>query len=484
MTVGKTGLFLTAAVAASAVTAATYASTLGQILYFAVYGAVCALAWWAALRSGAGAARRPWLLIALAQTLWLTGDVIEMVFFLTGEVPPVGISDVLWLGGYPLIAAALVLMARHRAPGRLRAGALDALTLATVAALASWQFLIEPLFGEGLSLAVTIVPALYPVGDIVLLAAALFLVLSPGERGTPTYLLLTAVFTYLAVDLGYNLLPYVLDYSYVERLGAGLLLGHAVLVAAMLHPGHAELTRPGSRMGTLHPARVLFLGMALLGTPALALRHSGFSGEELALILAGSGCAAFVLTRFTMAVREQERMQAQMAYQAHHDPLTGLANRTVLHDTLERVMRAPGTGVAVLYLDLDGFKAVNDTHGHEAGDAVLGAVAERLSAAVRGGDLVARLGGDEFVLLCPGASHDDAVRLAERVLREVSAPVPFRGHELSVGASVGIAACAGEASGNAAVGILRAADTAMYSAKRLGRGRWVTADSADPIMAA
>nr|BFE81963.1 hypothetical protein GCM10020093_045640 [Planobispora longispora] len=228
-------------------------------------------------------------------------------------------------------------------------------------------------------------PALYPVGDIVLLAASLFLALSPGDRGAPTRLLLASVSTYLAVDLGYNVLPMLeIDYLYVEKLGAGLLLGHALLVTAALHPHRAELTRSGTDVRALHPARVVFLGMALLGTPALALRYAGFSEQEVATIVASAACAAFVLARFTGAVREQERIQAQLAYQARHDPLTGLANRTVLHEALEQVMRgvpAGEPGAAVLYLDLDGFKEVNDVHGHEAGDAVLRAVAGRLAAA-------------------------------------------------------------------------------------------------------
>ncbi|MFB9877871.1 diguanylate cyclase domain-containing protein [Planobispora siamensis] len=483
MTAGRAWAFLGVAGAIAAVTAVMYATTAGEIMYFALYGVVCALSWWAALRLVGDGDRRPWLLIALAQTLWLTGDAIEMGFLLTtGEVPPVGISDAFWLGGYPLIATALVLMARRRAPGRLRGGVLDALTLTTVAGLASWQFLIQPLLGYGLDDAV--IPALYPVGDIVLLAATLFLTLSPGERGAPTRLLLTAVFVYLAVDLGYNLLPYVLDYQYVEKLGAGLLLGHAVLVTAALHPGRSELTRSGSQVHTLHPARVVFLGLALLGTPTLALRYAGFSEQEMLTIAASAACAAFVLARFTGAVREQERMQAQLVYQARHDPLTGLANRTVLNDTLQLAVDDSRSGITVLYLDLDGFKEINDTHGHDAGDAVLLSVAGRLSALAGDGDLAARLGGDEFVLLCRDRPLEATVELAERVLREVSTPTLFQGHRLSVGASIGIAVHDGAKPGATAPGILRAADAAMYSAKRLGRGRWVAADDTDPIMAA
>ncbi|MFC4061094.1 diguanylate cyclase domain-containing protein [Planomonospora corallina] len=487
MTAARSWSFLVAAVTVAAVTAATYDQTTGQILYFALYGTTCALTWWAALRLAEGPGRRPWLLIALAQTLWLTGDVIEMAYFLfTPEVPSVGISDAFWLGGYPLVAVALILMARRRAPGRLRGAVLDALTLSTVAVLAAWQFLIEPSLKYGLGDA--IIPALYPVCDIVVLAAALFLALSPGERGAPTRLLLAAVGAYLTVDLGYNVLPHVferwsLDLWYVlERLGVGLLAGHALLVTAVLHPGRDELTRPGTDVRTLHPARVVFLGLALLGTPTLALRYAGFSGEEIVTIIASAAAAAFVLTRFTTAVREQERMQAQLAYQARHDPLTGLANRTVLHDTLECVLRDGGAGTAVLYLDLDGFKQVNDTYGHEAGDAVLRTVGERLTAAIRGTDLAARLGGDEFVLLCRETTHQDAARLAERVLEEVSAPVPFGAHRLHVGVSIGVAVHEGD-TGVSATGLLRAADAAMYSAKQRGKGRWAEAGAAGPLAA-
>lgn len=166
-----------------------------------------------------------------------------------------------------------------------------------------------------------------------------------------------------------------------------------------------------------------------------------------------------------IAVREQERAQAQLAYQARRDPLTGLANRALLGEHLEQ------DGPAVLlYLDLDGFKGVNDSRGHEAGDAVLIAVAERLTRAVRAGDVVARLGGDEFVVACPGATVADGVALAERILLDIDAPVPFSDNALSVGASIGIAVH--DASPRMA---LRSADEAMYRAKRLGRGRWILA---------
>jgi diguanylate cyclase (GGDEF)-like protein len=396
------------------------------------------------------------------------------VQYYVSTVPSVGPADVLWLGGYPLLAAALTMMARRRAPGRMRAAVLDSLTMSVAAAAASWQFLIEPVLGMGYGLADSVVPALYPVADVVLLAGVLLIALSPGARTAPTRLLLGAASLYLAVDLGYNLLPYVLDYTVVERIAPFIMLGNALIVAAALHPARAELTRTGHRATVLHPARVLFLGLALMTTPLLTMMRSGFGSREILTVIAAAACTSFVLARFTIAVREQERSQSDLAFQARHDALTGLANRTVLADRLGRLLPTGNTPVSVLYLDLDGFKQINDEHGHDAGDAVLQVVAHRLSAAVRESDLVARLGGDEFVLLCPGAPADEAVRLAERVLADVAQPVAWRGLSLRVGASIGIAAHVDEAERSPAA-VLRVADAAMYEAKRHGRGRWVVA---------
>lgn len=465
-------LFLVLAFAGIAVSVAAYGTIAGTVGYLLGYAVVAGLAWWSAARRSRPD-RAPGLLIAAAITLWMIGDLVETLQYYFSAVPSVGPSDFCWLAGYPLIAVALVLMARRRAPGQLRGAVLDGLTLALAAATLSWQFLIAPLLAAGETVASSVVPALYPVADVVLLAGVLVIVLSPGGRTRPTQYLLAGVVTYLGVDLGYNLLPYVISYDLVSRLGPLVLAGNVLLVAAGLHPASSELLRPGARLRTLHAARVLFLGCALMTAPTLAILRSGAGGTELAALAATAACAGFILTRFTLAVREQERAQAQLAYQAHHDPLTGLANRSVLNDRLGEA----SSSVAVLYLDLDGFKQVNDNLGHEAGDAVLRVVADRLSAAVRRSDLVARLGGDEFVVLCPGASENEAIELADRILLDVSAPVPYRGEDLSVGVSIGIASRAEttEPADRAPVALLRSADSAMYDAKRMGRGHWVLA---------
>ena len=474
MSVRRVRLFLAFAAVAVGVSVATYGSDTGNVVYAALYLGLVVLAWTTAVRRRGDETRLPWMLVAAALTLWCAGDFIELGQFYLSTVPSVGIADICWLGGYPLLATALTIMARRRAPGRMRSAVLDSLTMAVAAAAASWQFLIEPVLGLGYGFADSVVPALYPVADVVLLAGVLVIALSPGPRTAPTRLLLSATGLYLGVDLGYNLLPYVLDYSLVERIAPLIMLGNALIVAAALHPARAELTRAGHRATVLHPARVLFLGLALMTTPLLTMMQSGFGRRELMALIAAAACAAFVLTRFTIAVREQERFQATLAFQARHDPLTGLANRALLADRLGGLLPTGASPISVLYLDLDGFKQINDEYGHDAGDAVLQIVSNRLSAAVREGDLVARLGGDEFVLLCPGAPAEEAVRLAERLVRDVSQPVSWRGLTLHVGVSIGIAAHVDEAERSPAA-VLRTADAAMYEAKRHGRGRWVVA---------
>lgn len=157
---------------------------------------------------------------------------------------------------------------------------------------------------------------------------------------------------------------------------------------------------------------------------------------------------------------------------ASHDPLTGLANRVALLDELTRALHSSGRSgrsVAVLMMDLDRFKDVNDTLGHAAGDTLLVAAAARLGTFVRAGDLVARLGGDEFVVVMRDlAEPTEAMRTGERLVKEFQAPFNLGGRELYATASVGVAIASG-ASGTG--DLLREADTAMYAAKAAGRDR-------------
>jgi diguanylate cyclase (GGDEF)-like protein/PAS domain S-box-containing protein len=175
-----------------------------------------------------------------------------------------------------------------------------------------------------------------------------------------------------------------------------------------------------------------------------------------------------------MDVTERKVLEEQLAYQAFHDPLTGLANRVLFRDRVEHALSRAGRSgavrehVAVLFLDLDDFKSVNDTLGHAEGDRLLEAVAARLLRATRGCDTVARLGGDEFaVLLEDMAGPDDALTVAERIVAALRAPVGVTGKDVLVSASIGIAhARPDDSTGE----LLRNADVAMYQAKEGGKG--------------
>jgi diguanylate cyclase len=209
-----------------------------------------------------------------------------------------------------------------------------------------------------------VVSVLYPLGDLVLLASVLYLVLSPSTRGTPTRLLVGGMVLTLACDLSLSLLPRVWSETDMSRLDGVLLTANALIVAGVRHPGRDELLTPVRvPVASMHPARVLFLGLAMLTAPLMAITHGGMPLIERVLLLLGTvTTVAFSLARFTGAVREQVRIQEMLAYQAAHDVLTGLANRRTLIQRLEHDFR-PGVDTVLLYVDLDGFKAVNDTMG-------------------------------------------------------------------------------------------------------------------------
>lgn len=170
----------------------------------------------------------------------------------------------------------------------------------------------------------------------------------------------------------------------------------------------------------------------------------------------------------------QASAAAELAHRAHHDPLTDLPNRTRLVERLAQMVaegKKAGTGVAVLYLDLDHFKTVNDTLGHTAGDALLLQTSARINSVLRAEDVVSRFGGDEFVLACAFANAADATHIAERVQAAVHAPLELNGKRVVVSSSIGIALYPDHAD-DAAELILRA-DAAMYDAKESGRNAWI-----------
>ena len=194
-------------------------------------------------------------------------------------------------------------------------------------------------------------------------------------------------------------------------------------------------------------------------------------GSATALMLA-AGLVAGAVVRFVHAqerVRILEEQRRRLSHRAAHDSLTGLANRERLRALVERALRDQ-TRPAVAFIDLDGFKGVNDRFGHSAGDVVLQVTAERIRSVVRAEDVPARIGGDEFaVLLSTSSTTEEAAAVAERIRTRLAEPFSVEGRTVMVGASVGLAF----GDGGDAEDLLRRADTAMYAGKHTGKGRLV-----------
>ncbi|HEX6026117.1 MAG TPA: EAL domain-containing protein [Solirubrobacter sp.] len=237
----------------------------------------------------------------------------------------------------------------------------------------------------------------------------------------------------------------------------------------------AYLAERGVRHGMLG---VLHGEDRVIGTIMLANRYGltrGFTGSDRALFetLAANASAALQYDRLEQAVSELRDLQDQLQHQAHHDPLTGLANRTLFSHHVREALEGDSEGrVAVMFIDLDDFKGVNDTLGHAIGDQLLRGVASRLVHSVRRGDVVARLGGDEFAVLVrrDEDAEQGAVEIAKRTLQAFMLPVTAGEKPLNVSLSIGIAAS--HASRTHAEELLRDADVAMYEAKEGGKRRF------------
>ena len=258
--------------------------------------------------------------------------------------------------------------------------------------------------------------------------------------------------------------------------------------AAVHHYGYTREEFLSMTARELRPPEDVAAFVSELATPAVSRfgkrwRHQKKDGSLIyvevdshPLLFAGRPARVAVVTDIT----ERKQAEEALAHQALYDMLTDLPNRALLHDCLRRATRGPEQAVtpaALLIMDLDRFKEVNDTFGHHYGDLLLRQVGERLQGALRGVDMLARLGGDEFAVVLPGADRDGAEQVAQRLLRAFDEPFTIEGHDLAVGASIGIALCPDHAAD--ADALLQRADVAMYVAKRSGDGHAVYAADQD-----
>ncbi|HEY0444746.1 MAG TPA: EAL domain-containing protein, partial [Candidatus Limnocylindrales bacterium] len=392
-------------------------------------------------------------------------------------VPYPSLADIPYLAGYVALVAGSTGLVRRRAPGMDRTAVIDAAILATGAAALFWVVIMEPSVDAGGDLLATGVSLAYPGVDLILLAIGVRALLGGGVR--PWYLrfLLGGIALYFVADVSYA--TAVVNGTYTEGgpLDAVWVVGVLLMGVASLHPSVSDtIVEPHHPEARLSRARFALLAGAAMLAPAILLIQGTKADESVivGVILTWTVLFGLVLVRLAATVDElgvsllhRRRLQDDLVYNATHDPLTRLASRSLFESRLTGALADDADGTALIFLDLDDFKTINDTLGHTIGDELLQAVAARLQRGMRRNDLAARLGGDEFAFLIEHCPDDATVRaVAERILGSIRAPVELAGRLMSVHASAGIALGRAGATG---MDLMRDADVAMYQAKARGK---------------
>jgi diguanylate cyclase (GGDEF)-like protein len=442
-----------------------WATVYDLALYNTVSVAAAAVCWLASRRLAAE--RVAWLAVAAALLLSACGDVVyTLVISRLPEEPFPSLADAFWLAFYPALYVALVALIRVRVPRFHASMWLDGIIGALGATAVAVAFLLGPSLeitdGEP---AAVVTNLAYPVADVLLLALLVAVGGILGVRRDPTLLL-------LAAGMGSN---FVGDVVYLNLAAQGLYtaggpldlcwLAAILLMAQAAHTSRPESTPPdnrsaGSRVGW----RVLAVPLVCNVASLLVLGLGWGDRISPAAAWCAIGCVVAALARTAVTFREVRSFN-EIREQARTDELTALPNRRALLEEARAVLAAASARrpVALLLLDLDGFKEVNDSLGHHAGDQLLRQVGPRLRPALRPGDLLARLGGDEFAVLLSDAGLDEAQGMAERLRELVMLPFTVEDIRLHVGVSIGVAT--GPVPAATVQELLRCADVAMYAAK-------------------
>jgi diguanylate cyclase (GGDEF)-like protein len=458
---------------------------IAQDAVYVAIGLSAALAMVLGLRVNRPDHRAPWLYMIVGQLIWTTGDILDSWNHdvVHSDAFP-ALSDVFYLAAYPVFAVGLAYLIRGRRARRDIGGLLDSAIVTAGLGLLSWVLLARPtLEVSHQSFAAATVSVAYPVGDILLVGFLIRLITTPGARTASFRLLLGAVTLLIAADTASAALS-VLTSGDTGLLDLVWLASYLAWGAAALHPSMRTLSE-STRARDLRftRARLACLMVAALIPPAVFAVESatGSHVDTWAIICASVLLLVLVVWRMGVTIDEMveankrgTRLQHDLAHQAAHDVLTGLPNRAqamrLIDSALERA-GIVGSRVGLLFIDLDGFKNVNDTMGHRAGDLVLLATARRLSAALRSPSALARLGGDEFVaVLDDVAGEADALLVANRLVDAAAEPITLgAGQSARVGASIGVSVSRpGDLD---AERLLHEADTAVYRAKAGGRRR-------------
>jgi diguanylate cyclase (GGDEF)-like protein len=409
------------------------------------------------------------LILGAALASWALGDVALTVESLRGATPATpSIADGFYLGFFPLAYVALVLFIRGEA-GRMTAtnwldAAVAGLGAAALCAAFAFQAIEHSVGQRGLAVAVNLA---YPVGDVLLLllvvggSAAL-----SGRRRVAWRL--------VAVGILVNVLGDTSNLLQTTRFLGGMGGGHVgTMINEIAWPTSILLMSmamwiPGGQPDPLSvPRSPGFVLPGLAAASGLTIVYLGTVGpiNHIASTLAGV-TLLLVVIRTGLSVRSLQALTRERQRMAVTDDLTGLGNRRHLFEVLETYFAAPAAErrpLAFLFIDLDGFKQVNDSFGHPVGDEILGRVGDRLAASLRHTDLITRLGGDEFAVVIMDAGADEAAATARRLTTALEKPFAIDAVTTRIGASIGIALAPVDAGDGP--DLMSCADVAMYRAK-------------------
>ncbi|GID30791.1 GGDEF domain-containing protein [Paractinoplanes brasiliensis] len=431
---------------------------------------------WRVARLATGATRRFWLVLTATGSLFTLGDTTQAVLtFLPGEWSTNGGTvQTICLGiGMAAMVVAMLVHPHPNRTGRERLGFwLDSATVLVAGAVVAWCSLVTP---DGVARSGML--AVFAATGVAITSAfaSVKMILSgnaPMHKAAAIPMIIAAVI----MSVGMFIAPqgtephwsvYFIRYLPSVFICAGPRV--QFLLASSDRTAFGERRR---KQYSLLPYAAMVVAFAVLAVTLPGGVNARLWGVVvgLALICALVAWRQLVAFHVNQELIEQLREhESRLRHQAHYDGLTGLVNRGQLYEQAGHALQTAPTSVSVLLVDLDGFKAVNDTMGHAAGDALLTAVADRLRGAIRAGDVAARLGGDEFAVLLPECTPEEAEQTAVRILSALTVPEQIEGVAVQAAASIGVATAR---PGVDVTSLLREADIAMYAAKHQGKGTW------------
>jgi diguanylate cyclase (GGDEF)-like protein len=412
----------------------------------------------------------PWRCLVAAAALWAVAGLLSDFAETQGDLTRGRsvLPDLFALPGYLCFGAALYGLARSRRPADPRESMLDGLIIGAGSLLIVYEMLIAPTLDmDDTWVVARIVVSIYPAISMCLLALAARLAFSYGVRSTAFDLLLIGTACLLVGDVMYALgetgridvSPRLLEVPYLAI--------PACMGAAMLHPSARHVAVPtDTSMQPMLRRRLVPVVCAMFIPIVIMAVHRGSAVPVISVAIAFV-LAAAAIARIARAMERDASLRSELAHRASHDDLTGLPVRSVVLDRLGEWL-AEERDVALLFIDLDHFKFVNDSMGHGVGDQLLVQVAERLTSAAPHEAFVARQSGDEFIVALADCDVLGATALAETLRRRICEPYQLDTGEAVIAASIGISH-SDRRPGIVPADLLREADTAMYRSKESGR---------------